>query len=235
MADTLTAAEIIDKARANRAKQVHSITWPGWGVALTIAPAPPSAYFTAQQLAADIETKHGRKRPVQLETNVAWVAACIQEPKLTAAECYELADADPGEFEKLAQLCEAISQGTPMPILCLHAWAGLADTLASREAKGEVPSGTVRFWRSVVNAFLQYIDSDGLTDPQAVANAILEAEPSNVDEAADALETFFSTLEEERGNASEGSSASGNPASSTPGGPPENSQPQDGTGTTSQT
>lgn len=231
----LTAAEIIAKARDNRAKQVQTVTWPGWDVELRLAPASAGQYYQAEQLAQTIASKQGRARPLQLETNVAWVAACVQEPQLTAAECYELANADPGQFEKLAQVCQAISQGTPLAIICLNVWAGLVGSMDEREERGEVPAGTARFWRSIVNGFLSFIDNAGTPDPKAVAQTILDADPSSMDAAADALDEFFVTLEADRKNASEGSSASGSAALSTPSGPPENSQETDGTGTTSPT
>lgn len=232
---TPTAAEIIAKARENRAKQVQELTWPGWDVKITIAPASASQFYQAEQLAADITTKQGRARPVQYETNVAWVAACVQAPKFTAAECYELAEADPGQFEKLAHLCQAISQGTPLSLLCLHVWASLAESMTAREASGEVPPGTGRFWTSVVHSFVEFIDTNGTADPKAVAQAILAAEPTSMEEASDALDTFFAELEEDRGNVSEGSSDSGSAASSTPSEPPASLPSTDGTGATSPT
>lgn len=229
-----TASEIITRARENRAKQVQKVTWPGWDVELTIAPASASQLYQAQEIAANIEAKQGRARPLQLETNVAWVAACVLEPKFTAVECYELADADPGQFEKLAQLCQAISQGTPLSILCLHVWASLADANEAREAKGEIPAGSSRFWRSVVNGFIQFIDGNG-AEPQAIAQAILDAAPQTFGDAATAMDAFFEQLEVDRKNAFEGSSASGQPASSTPDEPPASLSETGGTGQTSTT
>lgn len=228
-----TARDVINAAKAHRKTLSQTLTMPGWDMALTVVPATAREQYSALEIARKEALARGGRQVDSLNAHVAWVLACVKEPKFNGAEVYELAQADPGNFEKLAEICEAISRGTPLPLLMLHAWAGLAESLQEREAAGQVPVGSSAFWRSIAGAFAEFVAGDGGADPQAVAKALAESDAVTAEDGADVLQAFFAEVEDERKNVSEGSSDSGAPASSTSDGPPENSSETDGTGTTS--
>lgn len=215
-----SAAQAIAAAQKARADATIEVPVVGWGLALKVAPASPTAYYQAESMAEKIAEQTGKRREEQAESRWAWFRACVVEPKFENQEIWDLQAADPGEFDKVAQVCELLTKRTPWPLFALALWAQHAQGIEALETKGELPAGSSKFWMGLIGAFSAYATGEAegtASDLAAVGEAIAKADPKmSLDEASELIETHLGSMAGEAKNEPEAGSPSGEPASSTP-------------------
>jgi len=229
-------AGLLAAAAEGRKRATHVLPIPAWGISVKVAPAHGDEYERVMDDVRAVEVQ-GKKPHQDAWRQISWFCACVIEPKLTPKEALELFRADPAEVQKVAQLCEMLSTGTPWPLFMLHIWSQQAERLQEQEAEGTMPEGAHRFWVLITQMFAQFFsDANSHTVDWKAAGEVLLGEGIETPvQAAWSLEQHLEAKKLEAKNASEASSGSGELASSGDSEPPPSLDERAGTGETSTT
>lgn len=150
-ADLIAAAKEVQEGRKQRVEL--------WGRIIEIVPASASQHAKLRREVASYAAV-GIPADENTVAEMAWVYSCVTNPPLTPQECKELRDAAPADFSNLSAICRSISQGTPLPLLMLGIWGGLADDLRSGVEAGRVDASILAFWTTLVRTYVWWMNSD---------------------------------------------------------------------------
>lgn len=220
-----SASDLLGAARDTQSKRSDLVEFCGQTV--RIAPCRAADYYGIKRRAEQLEELAGKPYREQVENQLAWVAACVTEPRLEIADVVALSDAAPADFEKLASVCERASMGQPAPVWALGVLTAHVCGVYEQAEDGSLQRPIAEFWGVILGTVYQWLNSAEATtlpDFGALATA-LQGNDAGVEAAITAAREWSRSIEAEPKNASAALSMedSSEPPSSGPTDTPENS------------
>jgi hypothetical protein len=212
-----TAEALVQAAQAAGQESTQDILFCGQTV--SIGRAAARDFYRIQRNAHDLEVVAGKPYREQVESQLAWVVACLRSPQITLEQAVELSNAAPADFEKLAHVCEHISAGQPLQTFALGALVAHAAQLTEQAEPGTVEILAAQLWQTILGVAYEFIAGDSPTIPDfAALGKALQGEGVGVQVALDLARSWADAQEAEAKNASEALSDtdSSEPASSGP-------------------
>lgn len=210
--------DLIGAARTARERKTDDVDF--CGLTVRIAPCRAADWYGIKRRAANLEELADKPYREQVESQLAWVVACVQEPKIEPKDAIELSNAAPADFEKLAAICEHISTGQPASIWALGIITAHVCSLYDQADEGSTQRAVAEFWGTVLGTVYQWLQSaDATTLPDFSALAeTLKGEDTAVEAAVDAARAWSKAILDAPKNASAAPSedASSEPPSSGP-------------------
>jgi hypothetical protein len=202
-----TADGLLQAAKQTADETTQDVLFCGQTVSLGRAAARD--YYKILRNAHDLEVVAGKPIREQVESQLAWVVACLREPKITIEQAVEMSDAVPADFEKLAMVCEHISQGQPVQTFALGVLIAQAAQMVERAEAGTVEMLAAEFWKTILGVAHQFMAGDSMTMPDfAELGKALQGEGVGVQVALDLARSWAERQDVEAKNASEALSAS---------------------------
>lgn len=198
-----SAADLLAAAQETRKRRTDLVEFCGQMVRIT--PCRAADYYGIKRRAERLEELADKPYREQVESQIAWVTACVTEPKLSVEDVVALSNAAPADFEKLAAVCERASTGPGAPVWALGILTAHVCAVYENAEENTLQRPIAEFWGTILGVVYQWLNSAEATelpDFRALARA-LEGNDTGVEAAITAAREWAKTLEAAPKNASE--------------------------------